>query len=97
MRITKQLQPASGNPDSSLAPLSAATPWTHSRIKSAKSNFQWQRNLYRRNVSHSLAVSLAPSQLRAAQRSAKNFSRSLLARTRLVDLHGSGSAWGMQL
>jgi len=49
----------------------ASHPLTHARIKSVSSNFQWQRNLYRGNVSHSLAGTSAPPQPRAAQSSSQ--------------------------
>src|ERR1700722_3877291 len=63
MRETKQLHAVSKNPPffrGSAAP-------THSRIKSASSNFQWQRKPYGGNVSSSFssqpgASSLAPIQ-----------------------------------
>ena len=72
-------------PQFSLAVASGKIAWhdfpMHSRIKSASSNFQWHRNLYRRNVSHSLDSTLAPPQLRASEQSTKISAevRSLLA------------------
>src|ERR1700675_1963379 len=71
MRETKQLHEVPKKTALLLCAPFASHPPTHSRIKSVSLNFQWQRNLYRGNVSHSLAGTSAPPQPRAAQGSSQ--------------------------